>query len=194
MFFTSPSDFFYNSKKLDKYSRAVLNSLVYLLETRAPQKGNFFLNVYLNKSIKNEFKSSDSISYKNYPDNEVFGFMKLYLLKNIGCLVKESVLNLIIGDLYSKTEIPRILQEIYKTDKNVYSPRIIQLLFSLMISTHQIHRINNTNEIYLMNNFISLFFGEEAISKLKKKTPEKHYILVQRWREIVNYLPKGTFC
>lgn len=191
MYLISVPYMFYSTKKMHRYRQAASNCLIYLLETRICLTNNFFISIYVNSSIKDEFKRFNCIDYSRYTHKDIFGFVKLYLLKKLDCLVDQPIMEMIIGNSYSKTEIPRILQKIYKKNDNVYSIRVIQLLFYLMVYTDQTQHINNTSKLYLMSNFIPLFFGDKVITKLKKKSPEKYHTLVARWCEIVKYLPKG---
>ncbi|KAI5191627.1 hypothetical protein NEMIN01_1611, partial [Nematocida minor] len=137
------------------------------------------------------FKKFNSINYEKHSNKDVFGFVKLYLLKKLDCLVDKSLLETLIGPEYKKTDIPRIIQSIYRKN-SAYSIQIIQLLFCLMIYAHQSHHINNISEICLVNTFIPMFFGDSTVAKLKKKSPDKYFTLVKRWSEIIKYLPKGT--
>ncbi|KAH9385285.1 uncharacterized protein NEMAJ01_0181 [Nematocida major] len=182
---------FYKRKKKTLYRIAAFNATLHLIETKAYLSSQMFISLHVNPALLDSFKKFHSVDYSMYTGNEVFSFLKLHLLKYLGGLPRKSFLKSMLCPSYRKEEIPKILNKLYE-DCDIYEIRVIQSLLCLMVWAHKSSSANNMNELYLMNTFIPLFFGQRRIKNLKKKSQKDYHLLVGRWSDVLKYLPKGT--
>ncbi|KAI5161676.1 hypothetical protein NEAUS03_1711 [Nematocida ausubeli] len=145
----------------------------------------------LNPDMKKSFKQFESVDYSRHTPEEVFGFIKLHLMKSTGPLIKKQILKKIISPTYDKTQIPMIIKEIY-VKNNIYNVRNIQILFCLLIYMYRSFKYNAISGMFLIGVFIPLFFGDEETAKLKKNNSQNYFVLINRWNDILKYLPKGS--
>ncbi|EIJ87622.1 hypothetical protein NEPAR06_1451 [Nematocida parisii] len=181
----------HRKQKRQLYTTEVTNALLHLINKQAYLNKQIFMHARLNTDMKETFKQFECIDYTRYSHEDIFGFVKLYLLKELGPPVKSSIIKRIIDNKYDKTHIPGIVKDIY-TNSNLYTIRNLQIMFCLLIYTYKIFNYNSISGMFLVGAFIPLFFGEKEISRLKKKNPQKYFTLINRWNDIIKYLPKGS--
>ncbi|KAI5180021.1 hypothetical protein NEOKW01_0350 [Nematocida sp. AWRm80] len=190
LFFKSPIQF-YNRRSHYAQCLEIIRVLTYIIKERLYERRYCCAPKERLTEILQEYKKNKCVTLFNYPIDILFGYLKLLIQEHPCHLLTKKARKYIKNPVLDLVHIPAITKQILLTC-DPYHRYIIQLLFRIMSYTDQYFYKNNLTTLGILNIFVPMLMGDKSMNKCRKNNHTLYIHIFQRWKEILQYLPKGT--